>query len=62
MYILKKLVTLPYPEIDSNVRDFVDEVLVPMLVRDALRELSDEIHLAPALSVVAKSPRRQEGQ
>jgi hypothetical protein len=58
----KKLITLPIHEIEPDLLAFLDEVLVPMLVRDAVREISDEIRLAPALSVVAQSPRRQEGQ
>jgi hypothetical protein len=60
--IPKKLAVPSCPDIQPDFREFLDEILVPMLVRDALREISNEIDVAPALSIVGKSPRRQEGQ
>lgn len=53
----KKLVRFPSAEIEPELREFVDEVLVPILVRDALRDLAEEIRLASAGLAVANSPR-----
>lgn len=51
----KKLVLVPGPAIEPDLKAFIDQVLVPMLVADALKELSDEIRLAPASHAVAQS-------
>jgi hypothetical protein len=48
---------MPAPRIEPDLKAFLDEVLVPMLVHDALQELSSENHLAPESSTVAESPR-----
>ena len=53
----RKLVALPRPEIAPELREFIDAVLVPILVRDALRELSTENQLAPARANDRKSAR-----
>ena len=45
--------------IEPNLKEFIDEVLVPMLVRDALREIREENRVASALASVAESPRSQ---
>jgi hypothetical protein len=58
----KKLVALPCPELEPELRVFIDEVLLPMLVRDALNDMSAENQLAPPLSVVRKSPRSQDDE
>jgi hypothetical protein len=55
-----KSVVLPCPSIDSELREFLDDVLIPILVRDAVRELSSQNQLAPALLSVGKSPGSQE--
>jgi hypothetical protein len=62
MPTIKKLAVLPRPEIEAELREFIDDVLVPMLVADALREIQEENRLAPALAAVAQSPRSQEIQ
>lgn len=48
--------------IEPDLREFIDDVLVPMLVRDALREIREENRLASTRAAVAKSPRSQEIQ
>jgi hypothetical protein len=48
--------------IEPELREFIDEVLVPMLVRDALREICDENRVAPGRPVVAESHCSQEIQ
>jgi len=53
----KKPVALQRCEIEPELREFIDTVLVPMLVRDALRELSSENNLAPSRANEAKFPR-----
>jgi|HubBroStandDraft_6_1064221.scaffolds.fasta_scaffold190033_4 hypothetical protein len=58
----KKLVALPYPELEPELREFIDEVLVPMLVSDALKDISAENQLAPPFSVVRESPRSQDDE
>ena len=50
------------PKIEPDLKEFIDEVLVPMLVRDALREIQQENRLASTLDAVAQSPRSQEIQ
>lgn len=62
MFTNKKLASIPGSEIEPELREFIDEVLMPMLVRDALREIAEENRLAPALIAVAQSPRSQEIQ
>ena len=54
------LVALPRPEIEPELREFIDQVLVPILVRDALQKLSVENQLAPVLSIEGKSARSSE--
>jgi hypothetical protein len=41
--------------IDPDVKDFVDALLVPLLVRAALDDLAEEKQLAQSRPVVAKS-------
>jgi hypothetical protein len=57
MHIPKKLVTLPNPSLESELREFIDEVLVPILVREAVRDLLEENRLACTGSTVAKFAR-----
>lgn len=48
------------PAIEPELREFIDEVLVPMLVRDALKEIrGSESELAQIVSPVAQSARTQ---
>lgn len=58
----KKLAALQRAEIEPELREFIDDVLVPMLVRDALREIQEEKRLASTLTPVAESPRSQDIQ
>ena len=44
------------PAIEPELKAFVDELLVPMLVRDAMRDLTEEKRLASGKIAVAKSP------
>jgi hypothetical protein len=41
-----KLVKMPSPRIDPALKEFIDEILVPILVRDALKELLSENQIA----------------
>jgi len=45
------------PTIDRDVKEFIDALLVPLLVRAALRDLAEEKALADPPLAVAKSPR-----
>ena len=45
----------PAPAIEPDLKKFIDEVLVPMLVRDALREVAGEIYVACQTSTNAQS-------
>jgi len=58
----KKLIALPCPELEPELREFIDDVLVPMLVRDALKELAPEIPLASVSAEVRESPRSQDDE
>ena len=51
----QKLMSPPCPHIDPDLKEFLDEVLVPMLVRDALKERSSEIRLASVSEEVRES-------
>lgn len=53
----KPVLPVPGHNIDSDVREFIDTVLVPMLVKDALRDLSPE-NLACTNSADATEFRR----
>jgi hypothetical protein len=53
----KKLVVLSRPAIEPELCEFIDEVLVPTLVREALRDLAGENSLAPVVPFVANFPR-----
>jgi hypothetical protein len=52
---------MPAPVIDPALKEFIDQVLVPMLVREAKRDIKSarstfpEIHVAPALAADAQS-------
>ena len=50
-----KIVRMPGPKIEPALKEFIDEILVPMLVRDALQKLSTENHIAKQAPVVAQS-------
>jgi len=45
------------PRIDPDLKEFIDTLLVPMLVREALCHLANENRLASIQCAVAKSPR-----
>jgi hypothetical protein len=62
-------VTIPFPNlrkprtaIEPGLKAFIDDLLVPMLVRDAMRDLRAENRLAPEKLAVAKSQRSGEAQ
>jgi hypothetical protein len=55
-----KLVPLPRLEIEPELREFIDELLVPLLLQDALRELARENQLARARANDGKSARTLE--
>jgi hypothetical protein len=55
-----KLATIPLSAIEPELKEFIDDVLVPMLVRDAVRELSAEIQLAHACASDRESARSQD--
>jgi hypothetical protein len=44
------------PVIEPELKEFLDSVLIPMLVRDALSDLAKEKTLALERNVVAHSP------
>jgi hypothetical protein len=50
-----KLVRMPGPRIDADLKAFCDEVLVPMLVRDALEDIKRENQLASDRATVGNS-------
>jgi hypothetical protein len=52
----------PKPTIQPKLKAFIDELLVPMLVRDAMHDLKAENRLASTKLAVAKSPRSGEAQ
>jgi hypothetical protein len=45
------------PAIEPELKQFLDECLIPMLVRDALRDLAAEKQVAPSIHAVASLPR-----
>jgi hypothetical protein len=45
------------PVIEPSLKQFIDEILVPRLVRDAMNDLGKEIHVAPVAKCVAQSAR-----
>lgn len=59
MLKINGLAVREFPSIEPDLREFIDEVLVPMLVRDALKDIRTETELAPAVSPAAQSPRTQ---
>jgi len=52
--------TAPAPAIEPDLKKFIDEVLVPKLVRDARRDLSGEIHVACSPSNNAQSASKED--
>ena len=52
----------PAPNIEPELKEFIDTLLVPMLVRDALHDLAKENRLASAETSVAKYPRSGNAQ
>jgi hypothetical protein len=56
----KEFATLQPRVIEPDLKEFIDTVLVPMLVRDAVRELKPEINLACARESVGESARSQD--
>jgi hypothetical protein len=53
----KKVGAFPSPAIEPELREFIDELLVPMLVRAALLDIAEENRLASPALAVANSPR-----
>jgi hypothetical protein len=45
------------PVIEPDLKQFIDEVLVPRLVRDAMADLGKKIHVAPVAKSIAQSAR-----
>jgi len=54
-----KIVKFPGPAIEPDLKEFIDECLVPMLVRDALKDAASEIQLARSDRVVRQCARRE---
>lgn len=52
-----KVVSVRRSEIEPELKQFVDECLVPLLIGDALKELAAEKSLAPTRPRVIKSAR-----
>jgi len=50
------------PAITPELKEFIDTLLVPMLVRDALFDFRKENHLASAETPVARSVRSGNAQ
>ncbi len=55
MSATNKLATIRPPSISPDLKHFIDEVLVPMLVRDALKEIAPENVLPPSAPRVVDS-------
>jgi hypothetical protein len=53
----KNVGAFPSPAIEPELREFIDELLVPMLVQAALRDIAEENRLASTAPAVANSPR-----
>lgn len=43
------------PDLEPELKEFIDECLVPLLVRDALKTIAQEKPVAQARSIVAHS-------
>jgi len=54
-----KVVKFPGPAIEPDLKEFIDECLVPMLVRDALKDAANEIHLAHSNRIGGQCARRE---
>jgi hypothetical protein len=52
-----KIGIFPSPPIEPELLEFIDEVLVPALVRAAMADLAEENRLASSAIDVANSPR-----
>jgi hypothetical protein len=57
MAATRKPSTVPTAAIEPELREFIDTLLVPMLVGAALRDLAEENRLALPALAVAISPR-----
>jgi len=55
MSATSKIATIRPPSISPDLKSFLDEVLIPMLVRDALKEIAAENVLPPAAPRVVDS-------
>jgi hypothetical protein len=53
----KKVGAFPFPPVEPELREFIDELLVPMLVQAALLDIAEENRLASPALAVANSPR-----
>ena len=53
----KKIVAFPSLLVEPGLRDFIDQVLAPALVRGAMADLAEENRLSSASLAVANSPR-----
>jgi hypothetical protein len=53
----KKVGAFPSPAIEPELREFIDELIVPMLVQAGLRDIAEENRLASPARAVANSPR-----
>jgi hypothetical protein len=54
MATASKLATMPGRAIEPTLKEFIDEVLVPMLVREAMRAIQKKI-VAPVTIALAQS-------
>lgn len=52
-----KFGTARHLAIEPELKQFLDECLIPMLVRDAVRDLAAEKQVAYGIHAVASSPR-----
>jgi hypothetical protein len=51
MASISKVVTMPHPAIQPEVKDWIDHVIVPALIKAYLAERAQENLLAPVASV-----------
>jgi hypothetical protein len=55
MFVQKKLAIVPARAIDPDLKAFIDTCIVPLLVRDALLEMSRKDSSASNLAMVVES-------
>jgi hypothetical protein len=60
MASVSKIASVTSRVIEPSLQEFIDEVLVPMLVRDAVRDMRSQIHVAPRTVAVAQSESERD--